>query len=119
MALFRSLVRMGVAEARRGFQSSSQLYENIGVVGIPLSKGQRKTGVDRGPDDLRDFGAVRALTKYGWNVTGESLFGPYVCLSAKHHHRNNHNNNHNNKKQCSGKGVQKMRFTMETTFDHS
>jgi len=69
MALFRSLARMGAAEARRGFQSSSQLYENIGVVGIPLSKGQRKTGVDRGPDDLRDFGAVRALTKYGWNVT--------------------------------------------------
>ena len=55
----------------RGFHSSGGLYENIGVVGIPLAKGQRQAGVDRGPDDLRDFGTVRALTKYGWNVTGE------------------------------------------------
>jgi len=69
MASLCNLVRSGAVCLRRGFHSSSFLHENIGVVGIPLSKGQRKTGVDRGPDDLRDFGTVRALTKYGWNVT--------------------------------------------------
>ena len=75
MASLCNLVRSGAVCLRRGFHSSSFLHENIGVVGIPLSKGQRKTGVDRGPDDLRDFGTVRALTKYGWNVTG-------MCNSA-------------------------------------
>ncbi len=72
MALLRKLAGGNVFNnVCRGFHSSGGLYENIGVVGIPLAKGQRQAGVDRGPDDLRDFGTVRALTKYGWNVTGE------------------------------------------------
>jgi len=66
---FLSSISRGVGGAVRAFHSSNFLYENIGVVGIPLAKGQRKTGVDKGPDDLRDFGTVKALTKYGWNVT--------------------------------------------------
>ena len=71
---FLSSISRGVGGAVRAFHSSNFLYENIGVVGIPLAKGQRKTGVDKGPDDLRDFGTVKALTKYGWNVTGESAW---------------------------------------------
>jgi len=69
MAFLSGLSRGRFVSAIRAFHSSGFLHENIGVVGIPLSKGQRKTGVDRGPDDLRDFGTLKALTRYGWNVT--------------------------------------------------
>lgn len=69
MAFLSSLSRGRFLGAIRSFHSSAFLHESIGVVGIPLSKGQRKTGVDNGPDDLRDFGTLKALTKYGWDVT--------------------------------------------------
>ena len=70
MAFLSSISCGRLVNAIRSVHSSTFLHENIGVVGIPLSKGQRKTGVDQGPDDLRDFGTLKALTKYGWNVTG-------------------------------------------------
>ena len=54
----------------RAFHSSNRLFESVGVVGIPLSKGQRKAGVDRGPKEIRDFGTLKALANRGFNVTG-------------------------------------------------
>lgn len=52
-----------------GFHVDALLGQNLGVVGLPFAKGQRKGGVEKGPDDLREFGTLKNLCKYGWHVT--------------------------------------------------
>ncbi|WAR19038.1 ARGI1-like protein [Mya arenaria] len=41
----------------------------LGVVGIPISKGQRRNGTEKGPQTLRDGGLLERLRKFGCEIT--------------------------------------------------
>jgi len=56
------------SSAAPSFSTSASTSNSIGVVGIPLSKGQRKSGVEQGPDDLRNFGLLNSLLKTGHDI---------------------------------------------------
>ncbi|XP_052269200.1 arginase-1-like [Dreissena polymorpha] len=43
--------------------------DTLGIVGVPVSKGQRRDGTEKGPQVLRDGGLIEKLTRFGWNVT--------------------------------------------------
>lgn len=43
----------------------------VTIVGCPFSGGQRRTGVDGGPNQLVEAGLVGQLEELGWNVEFE------------------------------------------------
>ncbi|WAR19044.1 ARGI-like protein [Mya arenaria] len=52
-------------------------WRKLGVVGVPVSKGQRRDGTEKGPQALRDGGLVERLKKIGCDVKdhGDVNFG--------------------------------------------
>uniref|UniRef100_A0A1B6CW41 Arginase n=2 Tax=Clastoptera arizonana TaxID=38151 RepID=A0A1B6CW41_9HEMI len=52
------------------FKRKKSTFESqkIGVIGVPFHKGQRKDGVDKGPEVLRNGGLLTELLKLGHNV---------------------------------------------------
>ncbi|XP_076366680.1 arginase-1-like [Tachypleus tridentatus] len=73
---------------------------NIGIIGAPLSKGQRKSGVEKGPLAIRDGGLLEKMQGLGLNVKdlgdveitevpdesvqqGKAIHSPTVGLVAK------------------------------------
>ncbi|CAB3383728.1 Hypothetical predicted protein [Cloeon dipterum] len=47
---------------------SDQSTCRVGVVGVPFEKGQRNTGVSRGPEVLRAAGVIQDLSSFGCDV---------------------------------------------------
>ncbi len=52
----------------------------VSVIGCPVSLGQGKTGVQRGPDVIRNAGLIRRLERADWTVEdhGDVVIPPVV-----------------------------------------
>ncbi|KAH3854398.1 arginase-1-like [Dreissena polymorpha] len=68
-------------------------WKKLGVVGVPVSKGQRRDGTDKGPKFLRDGGLLERLKKIGCEVKdyGDVDFG-YIDNDMPHEHVKNPRN---------------------------
>lgn len=49
-------------------RSKNESLNRVGIVGIPFSKGQPKSGTECGPDVMRNAGLTKRLTNYGCDV---------------------------------------------------
>ncbi|XP_013794391.1 arginase-1-like [Limulus polyphemus] len=50
------------------FSTVATSSTNIGIIGVPFSKGQRKSGVEKGPLAIRDGGLLEKMQELGLNV---------------------------------------------------
>ena len=44
------------------------MSSNLSIVGAPFNGGQPKSGVEKGPAELRKAGLVSVIEKTGWKV---------------------------------------------------
>ncbi|XP_045175163.1 arginase, hepatic-like [Mercenaria mercenaria] len=70
---------------KMGRRGSLGTWRQLGVVGVPVSKGQRKDGTEKGPDYLRKAGLVERLQSIGCEVTDHGDIDFYPLEDDPHH----------------------------------